>query len=168
MWNPISWVAQTLESNLPKLNWLAHIFPVHKFHITLVKKIWQWDFLRRETKRGYLLYEYVVLEHLQQDLDECVLCPKHDCTMRHQHLKLKPNGYFARYYLRLKSVFDLNHHCALKQPAGCPAPGSFPKSRLFASGGQTIGASASASVLPVNIQGWFPLGSTGLDRKSVV
>ena len=39
-----------------------------------------------------------------------------------------------------------------------PASGSFPISRLFASGGQSIGASASASVLPVNIQGWFPLG----------
>ena len=33
---------------------------------------------------------------------------------------------------------------------------------LFASGGQNIGASASASVLPVNTQGWFPLGLTGL------
>ena len=35
---------------------------------------------------------------------------------------------------------------------------SFPMSRLFASGGQSIGASASASVLPMHIQGWFPLG----------
>ena len=39
-----------------------------------------------------------------------------------------------------------------------PASGSFPVSRLFASGGQSIGASASASVLPMSIQGWFPLG----------
>ena len=39
---------------------------------------------------------------------------------------------------------------------------SFPVSRLFASGGQSIGASASASVLPVSIQGWFPLALTGL------
>ena len=39
-----------------------------------------------------------------------------------------------------------------------PAPGSFPSSQFFPSGGQTIGASASASVLPVNIQCWFPLG----------
>ena len=38
---------------------------------------------------------------------------------------------------------------------------SFPMSLLFASGGQSIGASASASVLPMNIQGWFPLGLTG-------
>ena len=43
-----------------------------------------------------------------------------------------------------------------------PASGSFPMSRFFTSGGQSIGASASASVLPMNIQSWFPLGLTGL------
>ena len=43
-----------------------------------------------------------------------------------------------------------------------PALGSFPMSLLFASGGQSIGTSASASVLPMNIQDWFSLGLTGL------
>ena len=38
-----------------------------------------------------------------------------------------------------------------------PASGSFPMSQFFASGGQSIGVSASASVLPMNIQDWFPL-----------
>ena len=47
-------------------------------------------------------------------------------------------------------------------PSTFPASGSFPVSRLFASGGQSIGVSASASVLPMNIQGWYPLGLTGL------
>ena len=47
-------------------------------------------------------------------------------------------------------VFSLSQHL------------SFPTSRLFSSGGQGIGASASASVLPMNIQGWFPLGWIGL------
>ena len=42
-----------------------------------------------------------------------------------------------------------------------PASGSFPLSQFFASGGQSIGVSASASVLPMNIQDWFPLGWTG-------
>ena len=42
-----------------------------------------------------------------------------------------------------------------------PASGSFPMSQLFTSGGQKIGVSASASVLPMNIQDWFPLGWTG-------
>ena len=45
-------------------------------------------------------------------------------------------------------------------PRSFPASGSFPMSRLFTSGGQSIGA--LASVLPMNIQGWFPLGLTGL------
>ena len=43
-----------------------------------------------------------------------------------------------------------------------PALGAFPMSRLFASGGQSTRASASASVLPINIQGWFPLELNGL------
>ena len=42
-----------------------------------------------------------------------------------------------------------------------PASESFPMSQLFTSGGQSIRASASASVLPMNIQDWFPLGWTG-------
>ena len=43
-----------------------------------------------------------------------------------------------------------------------PASGSFSVSQLFVSGGRSIGASALASVLPMNIQDWFPLGWTGL------
>ena len=42
-----------------------------------------------------------------------------------------------------------------------PESGSFPMSQFFTSGGQSIGASASASVFPMNIQDWFPLGWTG-------
>ena len=42
-----------------------------------------------------------------------------------------------------------------------PASGSFPRSQLFPSGDQRIGVSASASVLPMNIQDWFPLWLTG-------
>jgi len=41
------------------------------------------------------------------------------------------------------------------------ASGSFPMSQFFASGGQSIGVSASTSVLPMNIQDWFPIGWTG-------
>ena len=43
-----------------------------------------------------------------------------------------------------------------------PASGSFPMSQLFISCGQSIGVSASTSVLPMNIQSWFPLRLTGL------
>ena len=47
-------------------------------------------------------------------------------------------------------------------PQSFPASGSFPMSQLFASGGQSIGVSASLSALPMNIQGWFPLRLTGV------
>ena len=43
-----------------------------------------------------------------------------------------------------------------------PASGFWPMSQFFTSGGQSIGAYASSSVLPMNIQDWFPLGLTGL------
>ena len=53
------------------------------------------------------------------------------------------------------SVFPFSSHLQ-----SFPGSGSFPVSRLFASGGQSIGVSASTSVLPMNIQDWFPLGLT--------
>ena len=46
-------------------------------------------------------------------------------------------------------------------PQSFPASGSFQMNQFFALGGQSIGVSASASVLPMNIQHWFPLGWTG-------
>ena len=49
--------------------------------------------------------------------------------------------------------------CSL--PQSFPASGTFPMRQFFASGGQSIGASASASVLPMNTQEWSPLGWTG-------
>ena len=59
-----------------------------------------------------------------------------------------------------------SHHLVLCHPLllllqSFPASGSFPMSQLFTSGGQSIGVSALALVLPINIQDWFPLGLTG-------
>ena len=58
-----------------------------------------------------------------------------------------------------------SNHLILSHPfshlQSFPASGSFQMSQLFASGDQSIGASASTSVLPVNTQDWFPLGLPG-------
>ena len=71
-------------------------------------------------------------------------------------LKVMPN----------ESVITSNHLISSAVPfSSClqsfPASGSFQRSQFFASGGQSIGVSASASVLPMNIQDWFPSGWTG-------
>ena len=67
--------------------------------------------------------------------------------------------------MSIKSVMPSNHlvHCHpfFSCLLSFPASGSFPVSCLFASGGQRIGASALASVLPMNIQSWSPLEWTG-------
>ena len=69
------------------------------------------------------------------------------------------------------SLWVCSNSCPLSQwwhptilsscPRSFPVPGSFPWSQFITSGGQSIGASALASILPMNIQGWFPLGLTG-------
>ena len=63
--------------------------------------------------------------------------------------------------MSIELVMSSNHlslcHPFLLLPSAFPESGSFPVSQLFLSGGQSIGVSASASVLPINIQDWFPL-----------
>ena len=66
--------------------------------------------------------------------------------------------------MSIESVMPSNHLILVVPFRSClqsfPASGSFPMSQFFASGGQSTGA--SVSVLPKNIQDWFPLGLTGL------
>ena len=68
-------------------------------------------------------------------------------------------------FMPIESVMPSNHlilcYPLLLLPQSFPASGSFPMSQLLASGGWSIGFSASTSVLPVNTQDWSPLGWTG-------
>ena len=68
--------------------------------------------------------------------------------------------------MSIESVMPSNHIVLCRPliflPESCPAFRSFPMSQFFTSGGQSVGASASTSVLPMNIQEWFPLWLTGL------
>ena len=68
--------------------------------------------------------------------------------------------------MSIESVMPSNHlifcHPLLLLPSVFLSIRAFPITQFFISGGQSIGASTSVSVLPVNIQDWFPLGLTGL------
>ena len=68
-------------------------------------------------------------------------------------------------FMSIESVMPSSHLILLSPSPPAPNPSqhqSFPMSQFFAWGGQSTGASASVSVLSVNIQGWFPLRLTGL------
>ena len=86
-------------------------------------------------------------------------------TAAHQASLSTTNSQSLIKLISIESVMPSNHlilsRPLLLLPQSFPASGSFPMSQFFASGGQGIGVSASASVLPMNIQDWFPLGWTG-------
>ena len=67
--------------------------------------------------------------------------------------------------MSIESLLPSNHLILCRplplHPQSFPASGSFPMSQFFSSAGQSTGVSASASVLPMNIQNWLPLGLTG-------
>ena len=91
------------------------------------------------------------------------------CSLCVLDYKCPLSSTISRSLLKLMSIepVRLPNHLTLccpfsSCPRSFPARGSFLVSQLFTSDDQSIGASASASVLPMNIQGWFPLGLTGV------
>ena len=94
-----------------------------------------------------------------------ILCDPRDCSMPGFPV-LHHLSEFAQTHVHWVSCCHPTISSSVAPFSSCaqsfPASGSFPVSHLFASDGQSIGASASASVLPMNIQDWFPLGLTGL------
>ena len=86
-------------------------------------------------------------------------------TAAHQASLSITNSQSLLKLMSITSVMPSNHlilfTCFSSCPQSFPAPGFFPMSQFFTLGGQSIGVSASASVLPMNIQDWFLLGWTG-------
>ena len=98
-----------------------------------------------------------------QSFSRVRLCDPIDCSTPglpvHHQLRSLPK------LMSTELVMPSSHlilcHPLLLPPSILPITRVFSKSHLFASGGQSIGVSASTSVLPMNIQDWFPLGRTG-------
>ena len=89
-------------------------------------------------------------------------------TAAHQASLYITNSWSLLKLMSIESVMPPNHLISssvvpfFSSLQSFPASGSFPVSQFFVSGGQSIGVSASALLLPMNIQDWFPLRLTGL------
>ena len=157
----------------------------HRFNLWIRKLLWRkkWQstpvFLPRESHgqrslAGYSPWGSQKVRHDWTHTHTCscsvtksrpALCDPMDCRM--------PGSLVLHYLLRVcTNSCPLNQWCYLTISSSAapfpfylqsfPASGAFPVSWLFALDGQSIGAAASASVLPMNIQGWFPLVLTDL------
>ena len=96
-----------------------------------------------------------------QSLSRIQLCNPMGCCMPGFPVHKQLRDFTQTQVHRVGDAIQLSHPLSSPSPA-FPATGSFPMSQHFTSVGQSIGASASASVLPMNFQDWFPLGLTGL------
>ena len=137
--------------------------------------MWLSDFHKTTRCRDFLfpiVYTYLLSQRLIgcRLLFSCpvvwhsTLCYRMDCSMRLPFLSPSPKVFpsscplYQWCHPAVSSSDTLFSFC----PQSFPASGTFPVSQLFASGDQSTGALVSASVLPVSIQGWFPLRLTGL------
>ena len=90
------------------------------------------------------------------------LCNPVDCNTPGLPVHHQLPGFTQTHIHQISDAIQQSHPLSSPSPPACfPASGSFPMSQFFSSGGQSIGVLASASVLPMNIQDWFPLGWTG-------
>ena len=113
---------------------------------------------------GYYLSEISPWVSLVQSL-HCVQLFATPWTATCQAFLSVSNSQSLLKFMSIESVMTSNRLilcCPLLLPQSFAASGSFPMSQFSPSGGQSIGVSATASVFPVNIQDWYPLGLTGL------
>ena len=114
---------------------------------------------------GYIM---ILLQFSSVQSLSCVRLFANPWTAARQASLFITNSWSLLKLMSVASMMPSNHLILCLPFSFClqsfPASGSFPMSQFFASGGQSIGVSASASVLPMNIQDWFPLQSKGLLR----
>ena len=98
------------------------------------------------------------------------LCDPMDCSMPGLPVHHQLSELTQTHVHRIGAAIQPSHHLSSPSPPAFtfPASGSFQMSQFFTSGSQSIGVSASASVLPMNIQDWFPLvGWISLQSKGL-
>ena len=160
------------EKNLSlskKHKWLSpSIIQEHFFHFAWAgpcPRLW-WSMLKHvraahtDSKPGGLFLFFNILSWTYQTYTELVVVQSLSCVPVIHFLPVCSNSCPLSQWCHPAISSSVTRFSSCRQ--SLPASGSFPVSRLFTSGGQSIGASASGPVLPMNIQHWFPLELTGL------
>ena len=130
-------------------------------YLTIIRQLMMiWSFLMVKTCYQYEHIDYQFSSVTQSCL---TLCDPMDCSMPGLPLHHQLPEFTQTHVHRVGEAIRHLILCRplLLLPQSLPAPGSFQMSQFFTSGGQSIGVAASTSVLPMNIQDWFPLGWTG-------
>ena len=157
------------------INWLSHVEPalhnLNKSHFVVVNNLlehcWIWlvNMLLRVFTFMFMRYFGLcmcVLSHFFSSVAESwlTLCDPMDCSTLdfhvHHHIPKLAQTHVHQCHPTISS--SVIPFCSCLQ--SFPASGSFPVSQFFASGGLSTGVSTSASILPMNIQDWSPLGLT--------
>ena len=153
--------------------WMMVVFNISIFENFQNKSFWDWKLQRNSfcTYRGCFvivlcscwLATFVVVRSLSHCSAPCYPrnCSTPGFPVLHYVLE------FSQAHVHWVGDTPSNHLILGRPLLLFPASGSFQMSCLFASGGQSIEAPALASVLPMNIQSWFPLGLTKFDLHAV-
>ena len=128
----------------------------------VLESFWRKSFEKEQwLAKGHVIHIKVQFSSAGQSCPTLWDCSTSGFPVHHQFLELTKT-----HVHQVGDAIQPSHPLSVILFSSClqpfPESGSFPMSQFFASGGQSIGASASASVLPMNIQDWFPLGLNGL------
>ena len=136
-----------------------------------IASVWRRNKIGKTSKKGFQLYSvlFILFKNMRVQFSSVQLLSQvwlfvTPWTAACQASLYITNSWSLLKLMSIASVMPSNHLIlchSLLLPPSIPASGSFPMSWFFASRGQTVGVSASASVLPMNIQDWFPLEWTG-------
>ena len=159
--NSIYWLLSIFTSDWQFSCWGSWLIPSsHPILISLSKGHWVTPLIFSSK------HEYIFFSQFSSVYQTCLtLWPQNTWTAAHQGSLSITNSWSL---FKLMSIESVMHPTILSSvnPFSClqtfQASGSFPMSQFFVSGDQSVGNSASASVLPMSIQDWFPLGWTGL------
>ena len=143
----------------------AAVVSINMCSLTVKKLLEEANSTLQFTKVSYLLSHFIHVTFSSAAQSCPTLCDPMDCSTPGLPVHHQLPEFTQTHVHRMGDAIQPSH------PLSSPSPpafnlsqhqGFFPMSQFFASGGQSIGVSASASFLPMNIRDWFPLGLTGL------